>query len=183
MATLSGSFQLLQSCNHQAITNRNLVIFVVKAVLFRLLLLFSFFFIFDKYHYQNDQREIKEGFLPYTYLNWMLQWWYCIIMLAYEDKNTRIRFCRDDLVLLYWFIEKETHVFDVMLIHGDRNNWIRLYSDNVDLIVMIFVLLCWFILIETLEFSDDIFIVMLVYGDKMLGFEFAVIILYCSVGL
>ena len=59
-------------------------------------------------------------------------------MLAYEDKNTRIRLYRDDFVLLCWFIDKETHVFDVMLIHGDRNTWIQLYSDNVDL-------LCWFI--------------------------------------
>ena len=125
---------------------------------FWLLLLFSFFFIFDKYHYQNDQREIKEGFLPYTNLIWILQWWYCTILLAYEDKNTRIRFCRDDSVLLCWFIEKETHVFGVMLFHGDRNTWIRLYSDNVDL-------LCWFI------------------QEKNLEIDSKVMILYCYAGL
>ena len=123
-----------------------------------LLLLFSFFFIFDKYHYQNEQREIKEGFLPYTNLNWILQWWYCIFMLAYEDKDTRIRFCRDYLVLLCWFIEKETHVLDVMLIHGHRNTWIRLYSDYVDL-------LCWFI------------------QEKNLEIDSKVMILYCYAGL
>ena len=72
-------------------------------------------------------------------------------MLAYDDKNTRIRFCRDDLVLLCWFIEKETHVLDVMLVHGDRNTWIRLYRDNVDL-------LCWFIQKQNLEIDSKVMI-------------------------
>ena len=57
-----------------------------------------------------------------------------------------------------------------MLIHGDRNTLIRLYRDKVDLLCRFiqgkktrylfesndFVLLCWFILTETLEFSDYI---------------------------
>ena len=45
-----------------------------------------------------------------------------------------------------------------MLIHGDRNTWIRLYSDNVDL-------LCWFI-----------------QEKKNLEIDSKVMILYCYAG-